>query len=60
MVVNMARVSTVPKTRAADDDDTIALDCAREMEGYLMSEGLAIKDNEGVYVDPIVCIFKTA
>ena len=57
---NMACVNTVIKTRAAVDDDTIVLDCAREMEGYLMSEGLAIKDNEGVYVDPIVCVFKTA
>ena len=30
---NMARINTVIKTRDAVDEDTIALDCAREMEG---------------------------
>ena len=56
---NMARVNTVIKTRAVVDDTTIVLDCANEMECYLMSEGLAIKDSEGVYVDPLQWWAKT-
>ena len=50
---NMARANTGTMTRAVVDDTTIELDCAKEMECYLMSEGLAIKDSEGVYVDPL-------
>ena len=50
---NMARANTGTMTRAVVDDTTIELDCAKEMESYLMSEGLAIKDSKGVYVDPL-------
>ena len=44
---NMACINTVIRTRDAINDNTIIFNCVREMESYIMSEGLAIKDNTG-------------